>query len=1192
MRSPRHTGTSRFEPSIIRQLPLAENRLGCSRRAEARGRLLSLLLILLTTAITLATPGFAQTAGTGALAGTVTDPTGAVMPQVQIAVKSEATGEVRTVMSQQNGDYVVPLMLPGRYTVEASKTGFKVSVLTGIQVNVTETATLNIRLGVGTEKQSVTVQGATEQLETESSALGAVVGERTVSELPLVTRNYTQIVDLYSGVSSEVNNADALGRGTTGPSNQPLVVHGVNSTDNNFQMNGVEINDFYQGSTADISGGVAIPNPDTIAEFKVQTGQYDAAYGRDAGANVDVVTKGGSNQLHGSAFEYFRNEDLDANDYFRNLTGEPRAPLRQNQFGFTLGGPIKKDKLLWFTSYQGTKQFNGVAAGCASAVSSPPLTNDRSAKGLGTLFAGQRGFFQNLFGGVGPAIAVDGSNINPVALNLLQAKLPNGQYVIPTPQTVDLNPAIPFDSQGFSTFAVPCTFNEEQWMINADYLHTNKSKFSARFFKAGSDQDTTLPGTISPPGSPTRVDQGFWNASLSHTYTFSSNLFNQVEIAYHRTADNYDTVSPVSFSSVGATVPAFDNNYPVYYLPGTELGNIEPAQTIIQNTFVFEDSLAYVRGRHTLRVGGGITRVQSNAEGFHLFGFEYYLSWADLLLGLSGPANGTGIFSNVYGSEDLPALGDRAYRVWEGNTYVQDDFRASSRLTLNLGLRYERKGDIADALGRNSNIYINSLNPNPTGDTVQGYVLPSNYSGVVPSGATKLGNEFGINGDGQNTFGPRIGFAWQLPNNNRAVLRGGYGIYYSRIAGLAPSQGVVDPPFGILRSMFGTSNAAATDQNPLPPAITLPDFVPYSPTTGLTPIAVSATMRPPVVQQYSLNLQTDLSRDFLLQIGYAGTRGTKLIWERGFNEASLASASNPIRGQTTNTVANIPLRVPYEGFASELARNLESAGESWYNALEASVSKRFSHGLQFLASYTFGRTLTNAPDNLTGAVGIGEMYGNLDDPRSRYGPDSFTRDQRFIVSYDYELPGPKNRNSLLGETLGGWSVAGVTTIQTGQRLSIYYTNGTNVYGITSNYAQLANGCTPGQVATSGSIQSRLTNYINTSCLSTPPIIGNEEPPGTCTTPLPDGNCPPIATAFGDTRPGILRGPDQNNFDIALVKRTAIERASLEFRTEFFNAFNHPQFANPNTTGPSPTLGYITQTAVAARIMQFALKLSF
>jgi carboxypeptidase family protein/TonB-dependent receptor-like protein len=1179
MKTPPHAGASRFEPSIIRELPLTESGLGGSRRTIARGRLVPVALMLLTTAIALSTPGFAQTAGTGALAGTVTDPSGAVMPQVQIAVKSEATGEVRTVMSQQNGDYVVPLLLPGTYTVQASKTGFKVSVLTGIQVNVTETATLNIRLGVGTEKQSVTVQGETQQLETESSALGAVVGERTVSELPLVTRNYTQIVDLYSGVSSEVNKADDLGRGTTGPSNRPLVVHGVNSTDNNFQMNGVEINDFYQGSSADISGGVAIPNPDTIAEFKVQTGQYDAAYGRDAGANVDVVTKGGTNQLHGTAFEYFRNEDLDANDYFRNLTGQPRAPLRQNQFGFTLGGPIKKDKLLWFTSYQGTKQFNGVASGCASAVSSPPLTNDRSRATLGALFAGQRGFFQKLFGGVGPAILPDGSNIDPVALNLLQAKLPNGQYVIPTPQTVDLDPTIPFDSQGFSTFAVPCTFNEQQWMINADYLHTDKSKFSARFFKAGSDQDTTLPGSISPPGSPTKVDQGFWNASLSHTYTFSSNLFNQAEIAYHRTADSYDTVSPVSFSGVGATVPAFDDAYPVYFLPGTELGNIEPGQTIIQNTFIFQDSLAYVRGRHTLRFGGGITRVQSGSVGFHLFGFEYYLSWADLLLGLSGPANGTGIFSNVYGSEDLPALGDRAYRVWEGNTFVQDDFRATPRLTLNLGLRYERKGDIADALGRNSNIYINSLNPNPPlGGTAQGYVLPSNYSGAVPppSGVTKLGNEFGINGDGQNTFGPRIGFAWQLPNNDRVVLRGGYGIYYSRIAGLAPSQGVVDPPFGILRSMFGTSNAAATNQNPLPPAPTLPDFVPYSPTTGLTPIAVSATMRPPVVQQYSLNMQTDLSRDFLLQVGYAGTRGTKLIWERGFNEASLASSSNPIRGQTTNTVANIPLRVPYEGFASELARNLESAGESWYNALEASVSKRFSHGLQFLASYTFGRTLTNAPDNLTGAVGVGEMYGDLNNPRSRYGPDSFTRDQRFIVSYDYQLPGPKNRNSLLGETLGGWSVAGVTTIQTGQRLSIYYTNGPNVYGITSNYAQLASGCTPGQVATSGPIQHRLKNYINTSCVGTPPVVGD------------DGK----ATAFGDTRPGILRGPDQNNSDIALVKRTAIERVNLEFRTEFFNAFNHTQFANPNTTGPSPTLGWVTQTAVAARIIQFGLKLNF
>jgi len=1181
MNIPRNNGTSRFELFIIRQLLPARNEFGCSRKTEARGGLAWVALLLLATAMSLVPSGFAQTAGTGALAGTVADPSGAVMPQVQITVKSEATGEVRTVMSQQNGNYVVPLLPPGTYNVQASKAGFKVIVFAAIQVNVTETAILNIRLEVGAQKESVTVESQAEQLATESSALGSVVGERTVSELPLVTRNYTQIVNLYSGVSSEVNNADALGRGTAGTSEKPLVVHGVNTSDNNYQMNGVEINDF-QATSADASGGIAVPNPDTIAEFKVQTGQYDAAYGRGAGANVNVVTKGGSNQLHGSAFEYFRNEDLNANNYFRNLAGQPRAPQRQNQFGFTLGGPIKKDKLLWFTSYQGTKQFNGSASGCASDVFSPPLTNDRSAAALGSLFAGQRGFFQNYFGGVGPAIAADGSNINPVALALLQAKLPNGQYVIPTPQTVD--PSKGFDSQGFSSFAVPCTFNERQFMINSDYLQNDKSKFSVRFFRAGSDQVTTLSGGISPPGSPTKVNQTFWDFSLSHTYTFSSNLFNQAEIAYHRTHDAYNPEFPVTFSGLGATVPSFDNAYPVFYLPGMETGNIQPGQTIVQNTFIFQDSLAYIRGRHTLRFGGGLTRVQDNSVGFHLFGFQYFLSWADLMLGLSGAQNGTNLggyipgFSNVYLSEDLPALGDRAYRVWEGNGYVQDDIRATSRLTLNLGVRYERKGAIADALGRNSNIYVNELNPNPpAGGTVQGYVLPSNYKGgTIPPGVTKLGNEFGINGDGQNTFAPRVGLAWQLPYTNRVVLRGGYGIYYSRIAGMSASQGVVDPPFGILRLLEGFGNTAATEQNPMQPAITLPDFIPYSPSTSLTPITVSPKFRPPVVQQYSLGLQGDLSHDLLLQVGYAGTRGTKLIWERGFNEASLASAANPIRGETTNTVTNIPLRVPYQGFGSELARELESAGESWYNALEASLSKRFSHGLQFLASYTFGRTLTDEPDNLTGAVGVGQMTGDLNHPRSRYGPDSFSRDQRFILSYEYELPGPQNRASILGKALGGWSVAGVTTIQTGQRLSIYLTNANNVYGITSNYAELAPGCTLSELATLGSIQHRLNNYIAKSCVGAPPVVGD------------DG----IATGFGNTRPGILRGPDQNNIDIALVKRTALERVNVEFRTEFFNAFNHAQFANPDTSQLDSTFGTISSTAVNGRIIQFGLKLSF
>jgi len=392
---------------------------------------------------------FAQTAGTGGLSGTVFDPRGGSVVGAQIAVTSQATGEARTVISNSRGVYVVPALLPGLYTLEALKDGFKILHVRDVKITVTEAAALDLRLEIGQVSERVTVEGYAEQLQTESSTLGRVTSGEQVRDLPLVTRNYTQIVSLNPGVAADVNDAGAIGRGNLGQGGVPIVSNGGTESDNNVQMNGVGINDLQ--SSGYFSGGVAIPNPDTIQEFKVQTGQYDASYGRNAGANVDVITKGGSNDFHGALWEFFRNEDLNANTFFRNAAAQPRPVLKQNQFGFDLGGPVKHDKLFFFTSYQGTRQRNGLDVSCSSSVTSPPITNDRSAAALGQLFAGQQGAIQTALGGVGPAIASDGSNINPVALALLQMKLPNGQYVIPTPQTVD--PSKPFESQGFSAFS-------------------------------------------------------------------------------------------------------------------------------------------------------------------------------------------------------------------------------------------------------------------------------------------------------------------------------------------------------------------------------------------------------------------------------------------------------------------------------------------------------------------------------------------------------------------------------------------------------------------------------------------------------------------------------------------------------------------------------------------------------------------
>ncbi len=1164
----------------------------------------------------------AQSAGTGALTGTITDSNKATVPEVRVKVTNEGTGEARTAVTTDNGSYSVPLLLPGSYRVEISKTGFKSGVKTGLTINVTETARLDVELEVGEITLTIDITADAELLTTESPALGHVVDGEAISNMPLVTRNYTQIIGLSPGVAAGVGNATALGRGSGGESGGNFRVNGGFGRDNNFQMNGVQINDLQ--ASGSFSGGTAIPNPDAIQEFKVQTGLYDASYGRNAGANVNVVTKGGANQFHGTVFEFLRNDALNATEFFRNSAGQDKGVLRQNQFGFALGGPIKRDKLLFFGSYQGTRQTNGVGPGSTANIFSPPFTDDRSPAALGRLFAGQCGQINALFGSIfgipggcfGATIAADGSNISPQAIALLNMKLPNGDFVIPTPQTIDLSR--PFATQGFSAFSVPGTFDEDQFIVNLDFLHTDNSKFYGRFFAGDSDMLLPIPGGQAGPtvpGFPFLIPNTFRNFSLSHLYTFSPTLINQVDFGFHRIEVGNIQQEVFKYSDIGVTAPPEANLFPVIGVVGSmATGGNGQSVNIFQDHFNIQDSLTYVRGRQTLRFGGGYTRSDLSLEDFTFFGAILALSWPDLLLGLPGGpvaagGNGTGVFglpsfSNLFISADIPGDKNRSWIVHDGNAYIQDDIKLTPSFTLNLGLRYERLGHLADTKGRNSGFDITLANPNPpVGGSLEGFTVASNFTGTIPAGVTQLDNEFGIRGKGQNNFGPRVGFAWQLPDSfvpftERMVLRGGYGMYFTRATGQAFLQLATARPFAALRVLAGTQNAGASFANPFRPEPVLPQFVPYLPTTNpellLSTSLVDPNYRPPKTQQYNLNLQTDLGRNLLLEVGYVGTRGTQLIYTHSLNQAQLASVSNPIRGETTNTVANIQLRVPVLGFTAIGLNDIDSSASSWYNSLQVSVTKRFSAGLQLLAAYTFAHAQNDAFG--TDASGFG-FSGNQANRRANYGRDVFAnREHRFIVSYVYQLPSPKRFNSFVNNVLGGWSVAGATAIQSGLPLSIFGFNGNNVFGVTGDRAQLTPGCTHDTLVTSGPIQSRLNNFFNANCIARGPVPPGA-PAGTLGAPVwpvigDDG----VGTDFGSSGVGIVTGPGQNNSDIAIIKRTPFrllgESSNIEFRTEFFNAFNHPQFANPDSSVTSATFGVISATSVNPRIIQFALKLNF
>lgn len=1136
-------------------------------------------------------PGsMAQTASTGAVTGTVSDSSGSIVPDAKITLTNQATGETRTVVSQANGSYTIPLLLPGAYRAEFSRTGFKQAIKPDLMVNVTETARLDIQLEVGSVQEQVTVTAEAVLLQTESSALGRVTDRQLVGNLPLVTRNYTQIVTLSPGIAANVTNATELGRGSGGNSQGNFRAHGASGGDNNFQMNGVQINDLQ--ASGSFSGGIAIPNPDAIQEFKVQTGQYDATYGRNAGANVNVVTRSGGNDFHGSVFEFFRNDALNANEFFRNKAGQKKGVLKQNQYGFTLGGPIRKEKLLFFLSYQGMRQINGVSSGSTANFFTPAFTNDRSRAALGKLFAGQAGAFG------GTAVTADGANISPQALALLNLKLPNGQYAIPTPQTI--NASQPFALQGFSAFSVPATFREDQFIANLDYLQSDKSKFAGRFFWAGSNQNQSLPTSqlaTSAPGFPLLTDNRLRNGSLTHTYTFSSTLLNEASFGFNRFGTPTIQQELFKWSDMGVKASGAANDYPAVGVNGSlALGGNGQGLDLVQNHFNFQDSVTYVRGRQTFRVGGGITRSQVDLKNFHFFGGLLFVSWADFLLGLpSGPTtsggNGT-TFSNVFLSLDIPGQLDRAWRVTDANAYAQDDIKLTKSFTLNVGLRYERLENLGDKLGRNSGFDVSQANPNaPAAGTIQGYVVSQNFAGTPPAGVAQVGNTYGIRGEHQSNFGPRLGFAWRLPSSvlplsGRMVLRGGYGIYQSRATGQPFLQLAAAPPFALLRQLQGAPNASASFANPFGPDLTFPQFPSYSPTTQRSISFVDQGYRPPVTQQFSLNLQTDLSHDLLLEVGYVGTRGTHQILNHSLNQAVLASATNPIRGQTTNTVANIAQRVPILGFTAPGLNDIDSSASSWYHGLETSLTKRLSKGMQFLAAYTFAKSYSTTGRS-TLAGGTSGITGNQNDARANYGLSEFNRVHRFVVSYVYELPRLNVSNGFAKNLLSGWAVAGVTTIQSGLPLTLTGTNSNNVYGITSDRAALAAGCTYSNLVTAGSVDSKLNNYFNSACIlrnasgaAIWPIVGD------------DGR----ATGFGNSGVGIAYGPDQRNFDLVLIKRTSLrqlrESANVEFRTEFFNAFNTTQFSTPGTNVSAATFGVISSTAVNPRIIQFALKVNF
>lgn len=1181
---------------------------------------LRLIVLLGVLSLVIAPSLFAQTGATGALTVQVSDPSGGAVSGATVTVTSVSTGESKSQPTDAGGSYTFTLLPPGAYKITITATGFKSLTIPSITVDVTETHVLTQSLEVGSVDQQVTVTAETQIVQTESATLGNVVSGTSITGLPLVTRNYTQILGLSPGVTADVYNATTLGRGS-----QPTYVNGLDNISNNYQQDGISISNYASATPQDPAsfyGAIPIPSPDAIEEFKVQTSQFDAGYGRNPGGNVNVVTKIGGNELHGAAFEFFRNDALNANGYFQNRNGQPRGKLEQNQFGGVIGGAIKKNKLFWFASYQGTKQINGVASQGSSTVTLPEqLTDTRTAAAIGAAFCpannpvGSPGaryaFTFNPTGMANPAsdqVACDGSNINPVALNILNAKLPNGTFIIPSPQTI-LNPGTT-KAVGFSSFSIPARFTENQALFNLDYVINPKNTLSGRYFYAYAPQTQQFANANGqPPGSGISVLSGDQVGIGKLTTTVTNNLVNEVRFSTYYIRASIDSNDPITASSVGtqSAAPSYFDLIPVIAFTGlfTFGGSTVDVARAPQQYYEWADQISWTHGKHTVRAGYDEQYVKwsQNVPGFNR-GTLTFQTFADFLVGLSAADNGTTL-SNLFESSatiQQPKPGTiNNNRANELSFFVQDDYKVTKRLTLNLGLRWEYDGTIYDLNnpingGTNPVFALDQTVPiPPAGGTFVGYTVAHNYAGVVPDGVLRRNTDILTYGHQPlNNFSPRIGFAWQpFSDSGKFVVRGGYGIFYNVLMGnIFETTLNNNPPSTAPLTYIGPVNALANFAAPFNPLPTL-GFASFNrtPTSSISQRGIDPHLTTPYTQSYNLQLQYEFKPSWVAEIGYAGSRTINTVTGRAFNEPILATDTDPVNCDapsgciTTNTSANAKMRTPVLGITPGGFSDAGNWGYSNYNSLQAVLRKRFSYGLQLQASYTYGRSFTNVVGvNLQGGV-AGTVNSN--DPNSltqQYGPSDFARPQRFIISYVYAFPKWDRDSFVARKLVNGWSMSGLTTVQTGQPITFTDPRGGAVYGsFSSSRAELCPGETYGDTLTSGGVRSRLNGYFNASAFCAPPIIGVVGGVGG-------------ATGYGNTARAVLLGPGQFNWDFAFIKDTVVgglnENATLQFRSEFFNAFNHADFANPGSAVSTAAFGVISSTTVGPRILQFALKYSF
>jgi hypothetical protein len=1162
--------------------------------------------------------GWGQGAATGAIAGAVLDASGAVIPNAAVQVIDAATGQsVRSLTTSSSGNFRATLLPPGAYTIVVNAPNFGEARAEGVDVRVTETTTLNVTLKPVGLSQKVEVTGQVVSVDTENATTGQTIEHAEVGGLPLATRNFQQLLTLSTGASSSLNNSEQLGRGTVA-----INVNGQREDNNNYLIEGISATDYNVGKLTN----TPLPSPDVIQEFKVQTSLYDAASGRNGGGMVNAVMRTGTNQWHGDAFEFFRNDVLNGNDYFLARDGQRRPELKQNIFGGSLGGPLGSGGKAGyiFSNYQGTRQRSGADLGTLISTTIPVLPADRSNASL------VQTFLQG----------VPNAQIDPVVLKLLN--LTGNQFCSGT--SGFLIPSISGTPGNSAPFACsnPGRFTDNQFTANWDRpFHNDKDNLGARFFFSNSDafKPFGAGGLLSTYGTPpSKTDLNFpldipvntRFLSGSWTHLFSNNKVNALTFGYVRINNSFTNVPIVTASQLGInrpTSPITDSIYKFTFTSsGFQIGPSPGDNSQVQNNFTYNDVFSWTRGNHQLRLGGEFDNLRLDKSFPQVFNGQMYFANTAAVPNSDIPAL-TDFQNFLLGSPQFVFGQSGAYtHQYRHNNiagFAQDDWKATKTLTLNLGLRVESFGawhdDLCHIGNFDSSLLLKGQYP---------YLYPTCVNQFNVQGLHGTTNSTTLNNTYATGWGPRIGLAYDVLGHHTTTVRAGYGIYYvqqdvgavDNLAFQAPVLDVVSfggPP-GCLANYFEpTTPSGCPNPNPNalpPPGVISPAFVPVlsqitgfvdgsgNPTTDTSQfpvynnnainyftLQVPRHYVVPSVQQYNLTIQRSLGRNFVLEVGYVGSHTVHLREVHDSGQSIIVSPQNPLtvtgaNGQqftiTKNTNANALARSPYQGV------NGYSAFEAFvddayahYNSLQTTLSRRFANSY-FQAAYTFSRS-TDAGSSSNTAFNT--LFNNQLNLRGSYGLSDFDRRHRLAISYLQHLPFFTHSTDWKGKLLGGWSASGVTTFQSGEPFSIFDSGAGSAYvGLTTvpgSTASLAPGATLASGLTSGSVQSRLNDYVNINAFQKAPIIGD------------DG----AATGFGTLGRNIYHGPFQQNWDLSLIKNFSItEQQKVRFSADFFDLWNHPVFSSPAFTdveNPS-AFGQIIGTENNPRLIQFSLMWSF